>query len=203
MELIKKNLLSLAIVILLVIVILQKCGESKPVDLPTVTHDTTWIVKDSLIYSKPKVVNSVSIVSNDTIIHHYLPDTNYSRLVLQYQAVVNELLAKNIHEDSVKIDTIGYAIIRDTVQKNLITGRSTQVNVKYPVILEKVVIPAKKVNQLYIGGAFQTSFVNQQVGVGALLKTRNDFIFGGSLSVNTYGDQMYGLGAYWKLKLKK
>jgi hypothetical protein len=26
---------------------------------------------------------------------------------------------------------------------------------------------------------------------------------GGSLSINTYGDFIYGAGAYWKIKLKK
>jgi hypothetical protein len=39
--------------------------------------------------------------------------------------------------------------------------------------------------------------------VGALLKTRNDFLFGTSLGVNTDGNIQYGVGAYWKLKLKK
>jgi len=203
MQFVKKNLLSLAIVVLLIVVALQKCAQPGASEEPTIVRDTAWVVKDSLIYSKPQLVKTIEIESHDTIINHYIPDTNYQKLVLQYQEVVNQLLAKNIQQDSVRIDTNGYVKIIDTVQKNLIVGRSTQVNIKYPIIKETITLPAKKVNQLYVGGAFQTNSQNQQISVGALLKTRKDFLFGGSLSVNTYGDFMYGVGTYWKLKLKK
>jgi hypothetical protein len=130
------------------------------------------------------------VESHDTIINQYIPDTNYAKLVIQYQEIVNQLLAKNIMEDSVRIDSNGYVKITDTVQKNLIVGRGTQVNIKYPIITETITLPAKKVNQLYVGAS-------------ALLKTRNDFLFGGSLSINTYGDLQYGVNAFWKIKLKK
>ena len=202
MQFVKQNILNLAVVVLLLIVILQKCAQPAPVESPKVVRDTIWVVKDSLITGKPQVTKTIQILSSDTIINHYIPDTNYQKLVLQYQEVVNQLLAKNIHQDSIRIDTNGYVKIVDTVQKNLIVGRSARVNIKYPVIKETVTIPQKKVTQLYVGGVFQTNVQNQQIGASALLKTRKDFIVGASLSVNTYGDPMYGLGAFWKLKLK-
>ena len=203
MEFIKKNLLTLAIVVLLIIVVLQKCAQPSPSEEPTIVRDTAWVVKDSLIYSKPQLVKTIEIESHDTIINQYIPDTNYAKLVIQYQEIVNQLLAKNIMEDSIRIDSNGYVKITDTVQKNLIVGRGTQVNIKYPIITETITLPAKKVNQAYVGGAFQTGGDNPQIGASALLKTRKDFIVGGSLSVNTYGNLQYGLGAYWKIKLKK
>ena len=203
MEFVKKNLLSLAIVVLLVIVALQKCAQPNPSEEPTIVRDTAWVVKDSLIYSKPQLVKTIEIESHDTIINQYIPDTNYAKLVIQYQEIVNQLLAKNIMEDSIRIDSNGYVKITDTVQKNLIVGRGTQVNIKYPVITETITLPAKKVNQVYIGGVFQTGGQNQQIGASALLKTRKDFALSGSLSVNTYGNLQYGIGAYWKIKLKK
>ncbi len=203
MEFVKKNLLSLAIVVLLVIVALQKCAQPNPSEQPTIVRDTAWVVKDSLIYSKPQLVKTIEIESHDTIINQYIPDTNYAKLVIQYQEIVNQLLAKNIMEDSIRIDSNGYVKITDTVQKNLIVGRGTQVNIKYPIITETITLPAKKVNQVYIGGVFQTGGQNQQIGASALLKTRKDFALSGSLSVNTYGDLQYGIGAYWKIKLKK
>jgi hypothetical protein len=203
MEFIRKNLLSLAVIVLLVVVVLQKCAQPGASDEPTIVRDTTWVVKDSLIYSKPQLVKTIEIESHDTIINQYIPDTNYAKLVIQYQEIVNQLLAKNIMEDSVRIDSNGYVKITDTVQKNLIVGRGTQVNIKYPIIKETITLPAKKVNQVYVGGAFQTGGQNPQVGASALLKTRNDFLFGGSLSINTYGDLQYGVNALWKIKLKK
>lgn len=203
MQFIKTNFFNLLVAVLLVVILLQKC--SQPVDpgVPTVVRDTMWVVKDSLIVSKPQVTKTIQVESHDTIINQYLPDTNYAKLVVQYQEVVNTLLAKNIHSDSIRIDSNGYVKITDTVQRNLITGRSSQVNIRYPIIKETVTIPQKKVTQLYVGGVVQADPAINQAGVGALLKTRNDFLFGGSLSVNTYGNLQYGVGAYWKLKLKK
>ena len=194
--------MSLIILLLLVIVLLQRCEAPKPVDGPKVVRDTVWVVKDSLITAKPQVIKTIEIRSSDTIINHYLPDSNYKKLAIQYQEVVNQLLAKNIQQDSIRIDTNGYVKIVDTVQKNLVVGRSARVNIKYPVIKETIIVPEKKVNQLYIGGAFQANSQNQQIGASALLKTRNDFLFGGSLSINTYGNPMYGIHTLWKVKLK-
>ena len=203
MKFIKDNLLTVVILVLLSIIILQKCGAPAPVEAPTVVRDTTWIVKDSLIVSKPQLIKSISIESHDTIINHYIPDTNYARLVDQYQKVVAELLAKNIHQDSIRIDSTGYVKLTDTVQKNVIVGRSTHVNIKHPIIKETIILPAKKVTQMYVGGVVQAAPEINQISVGALLKTRNDFLFGTSLGVNTDGNIQYGVGAYWKLKFKK
>ena len=203
MQFVRKNFFNIIIAVLAVIIVLQKCTQPGDIDGPTIVRDTAWVVKDSLIYSKPQIIKTIEVESHDTIINQYIPDTNYAKLVLQYQEVVNQLLTKNILADSIRIDTNGYVKITDTVQKNLIVGRGTQVNIKYPIIKETVTFPPKKVTQLYVGGALQTSTQNQQAGVGALLKTRNDFLFGGSLSVNTYGDLQYGVSAFWKIKLKK
>jgi hypothetical protein len=202
MQFIKNNFFNLLVLALLGIIFLQKCNQPVDPGVPTVIRDTTWVVKDSLIVSKPQLIKSISVESHDTIINNYIPDTNYARLADQYQKVVAELLAKNIHQDSIRIDSTGYVKVTDTVQKNVIVGRSTYVNVKHPIIKEVVTIPQKKVTQLYVGGVIQAAPAINQAGVGALLKTRNDFLFGGSLSVNTYGNLQYGVGAYWKLKLK-
>ena len=202
MQFIKNNFFNLLVLALLGIIFLQKCNQPVDPGVPTVIRDTTWVVKDSLIVSKPQLIKSISVESHDTIINNYIPDTNYARLADQYQKVVAELLAKNIHQDSIRIDSTGYVSITDTVQKNVIVGRSTYVNLKHPIIKETITLPAKKVTQLYVGGVIQAAPAINQAGVGALLKTRNDFLFGGSLSVNTYGDFMYGVQSYWKLKLK-
>lgn len=201
MQLVKKNLLSFIILVLLAIIILQRCEAPKPSEGPTVVKDTVWVVKDSLIIGKPQVTKT--IISHDTIINHYVPDTNYGKLVLQYQEVIKELLAKNIHQDSIRIDTNGYVKIIDTVQKNVIVGRSAKVNIKYPVIKETITLPAKKTAQLWVGGAILASPAPNAIMGSALLKTRNEKMFGGSLSINTYGDFQYGIHSFWKIKLKE
>jgi hypothetical protein len=202
MEIVKKNLVNIIVLVLLVIVALQRCEPANPSEQPTIVRDTVLVVKESLTVTKPQLVETIE--SHDSIImKEYVPDTNYAKLVAQYQEVVNQLLAKNIMQDSVAIDSVGYVKITDTVQKNLIVGRSVQSKISYPIITETITLPAKKTNQLYVGGAILGSPAPNAIMGSALLKTRNDFLFGGSLSVNTYGDMQYGIHSYWKLKLKK
>ena len=202
MQFITKNLLTLMVGALLLIVILQQCKGTPEIEAPTVVRDTVLVVKESLTVTKPQLVETIE--SHDSIImKEYVPDTNYAKLVAQYQEVVNQLLAKNIMQDSIRIDTNGYVKITDTVQKNLIVGRSVQSKISYPIITETITLPAKKTNQLYVGGAILGSPAPNAIMGSALLKTRNEKMFGGSLSINTYGDLQYGIHSYWKIKLKK
>lgn len=203
---IKKNLLSVIIVILLIITVLQRCKSDVVVDAPKIIRDTMWVSNDTTIVSKPQVIKTIPYeVSRETIIKEYLPDSNYAGLLKQYEDLVSQLLAKNIMQDSIRIDTNGYVKITDTVQKNLIVGRSTEVSMKYPIIKETVTIPQKKVTQLYLGGqvsASQGQLVNGLNG-GLLLKNKKDQIYGVTVGVNTDGNISYGLQSYWKIKLKK
>lgn len=202
MQAVKKNLVNIIILVLLVIVALQRCEPAGPSEQPTIVRDTVLVVKESFTTTKPQVVET--ILAHDSIItKEYVPDTNYAKLVLQYQEVVNQLLAKNIQKDSVAIDSVGYVKITDTVQKNLVIGRSVQTKISYPIIRETITLPAKKTNQLYIGGAILGDPAPNAIMASALLKTRNEKLFGGSLSINTYGNMQYGIHSYWKIKLKK
>jgi hypothetical protein len=191
MEIVKKNLVNIIVLVLLVIVALQRCEPADPSEQPTIVRDTVTVVKESLTVTKPQLMKE------------YVPDTNYAKLVAQYQEVVNQLLAKNIMQDSVAVDSVGYVKITDTVQKNLVIGRSVQTRISYPIIRETITLPAKKTSQLYIGGAILGDPAPNAIMASALLKTRNEKLFGGSLSVNTYGNMQYGIHSYWKLKLKK
>ena len=202
MQFVTKNLLTLMVGALLLIVILQQCKSTPEIEAPTVVRDTVLVVKESFTTTKPQVVET--ILAHDSIItKEYVPDTNYAKLVLQYQEVVNQLLAKNIMQDSVAVDSVGYVKIIDTVQKNLIIGRSVKTKISYPIIRETVTIPQKKVTQLYVGGAILGTSAPNTIMGSALLKTSNDFLFGGSLSINTYGDMQYGIHSLWKIKFKK
>ena len=112
MKFLKDGLLSIVVIVLLIIIFLQKTKPPVSIEVPTVVRDTAWVVKDSLIVSKPQVTKTIQVESHDTIINHYIPDTNYAKLVLQYQEVVTTLLAKNIHSDSIRIDSNGYVFVQ-------------------------------------------------------------------------------------------
>ena len=196
------NILSIAILILAVIIVLQRSNSSPDIiEKPIVIRDTVWQKKDSVIYTSPKVVQTIPV---KIISEKYLPDPNYDKLVLQYQELVKLHLAKNIQKDSVKIDSIGFVKVIDTVQNNIVQNRKWEYNIKYPIIKETVIQPSKKVNQLYIGGGLQGNQYNiiNSINGGILYKNKKDQIYELSVGINTNGQVVYGVSSYWKIKFK-
>ena len=196
------NILSIAILILAVIIVLQRSNSSPDIiEKPIVIRDTVWQKKDSVIYTSPKVVQTIPI---KIISEKYLPDPNYDKLVLQYQELVKLHLSKNVQKDSVKIDSIGFVKVTDTVQNNIVQNRKWEYNIKYPIIKETVIQPPKKVNQLYIGGGLQGNQYNiiNSINGGLLYKNKKDQIYGLSVGIDTNGQVVYGVSSYWKIKFK-
>ena len=196
------NILSIAILILAVIIVLQRSDSSPDIiEKSIVIRDTIWQKKDSVIYTSPKIVQTIPI---KIISEKYLPDPNYDKLVLQYQELVKLHLAKNIQKDSVKIDSIGFVKVTDTVQNNIVQNRKWEYNIKYPIIKETIIEPSKKVNQLYIGGGLQGNQYNiiNSINGGILYKNKKDQIYGLSVGINTNGQVVYGVSSYWKIKFK-
>ena len=196
------NILSIAILILAVIIVLQRSNSSPDIiEKSIVIRDTIWQKKDSVIYTSPKVVQTIPV---KIVSEKYLPDPNYDKLVLQYQELVKLHLAKNIQKDSVKIDSIGFVKVTDTVQNNIVQNRKWEYNIKYPIIKETIIEPPKKINQLYIGGGLQGNQYNiiNSINGGILYKNKKDQIYGLSVGINTNGQIVYGVSSYWKIKFK-
>lgn len=204
---IRSSVLNVIVLILIIVILVQRCNvtPSGHSDTIKIVKDTVWIHNDTTVISKPQIIRTIPVdVSRDTIINHYIPDTNYQKLVLQYQDVVNQLLAKNIQQDSIRIDSNGYVKITDTVQRNMVIGRTSEVSIKYPIIKETITLPAPKVNQVYAGGQVSGNAGQLINGIngGLLLKNKRDQIYGITVGLSTQGQVSYGLQSYWKLKLK-
>ena len=199
-EWIKNNFFNVVILGLVLVVMLQRCEKDIPA-VATVVKDTVWVVTKNTVVTKPTLVKSIPGVPNTV----YTPNPNYDKLVLQYQALVNEHTTKNVYKDSVKIDSIGYVRIEDTVSYNLITGRKTSYSLKYPIVTKTITLPEKKTNQIYYGGGLQggpDQLINQ-FNAGILLKTKSDQIYNVYTGLDTDGKVQVGLQAYWKIKLRK
>ena len=196
------NILSIAILILAVIIVFQRINSSPDIiEKPIVIRDTVWQKKDSVIYTSPKVVQTIPV---KVVSEKYLPDPNYDKLILQYQELVKLHLAKNIQKDSVQIDSIGFVKVTDTVQNNIVQNRKWEYNIKYPIVKETIIQSPKKVNQLYIGGGLQGNQYNiiNSINGGLLYKNKKDQIYGLSIGINTNGQLVYGVSSYWKIKFK-
>lgn len=194
------KILSLIIVVLIGFLVFKGngCGGDVPKADTLIVHDTSWQVHDSLIVKKVKIKETI----HDTLPVEYIADTNYPKLKAQYDAVVKGFLAKNIYLDTLKLDTLGFIAVADTIQKNELVNRSYQYSYKLPTITKTVTVtkwqPAK--GALYVGGGVsgdKTNGINSVRG-GLLYKTKKNTIIGAHIGTN--GQLFYGVDAYWKLK---
>lgn len=199
---------SIIIIALVAIVVIQRlgCKGISGVDVAkadtVVTHDTAWQVHDSLIVKKMKITETI----HDTLPAEYIADTNYPRLKAQYEELAKAFLAKNIYADTLKLDTLGYIAVADTVQKNELLNRAYSYQYKIPTITNTVTITkeAPKKNQLYIGGGLDANKTVGVVGVnaGLILKNKKDQIYGLRVGTDINGALNYGFQTYWKIKAK-
>ena len=170
------NKLLVAIVVILVLytaVSSKGCHGGARKSDTTIVHDTTWSVHDSLIYSKPKPAKII----HDTIPPQYLADTNYARLKIQYDSLLREFFALKTYYDTVRLDTLGYVSVIDSVQKNGILGRSFHTNYKIPTITNTVTIQhyEKPKAKVFIGGGIDLSPSLAPTGAhGGLLLNKTD-----------------------------
>ena len=197
--------------VLVVFVLLQNKGcvgsnSSQQKSDTLIVNDTVWLVKDSLIYSKPKpgkiIYDSIFIEGKA----QYLADTNYAVLKKQFDTIVKNHTALAIYNDSVKLDTIGYLSVIDSVRENKIIGRSWQYNYKVPFVTKTVTVTnyAKPKAQLYIGGSVNTlqTLGLQSADAGLMLKTKSDKIYGLKVGSDVNGNLLYGFQLYWKIGKK-
>ena len=197
--------------VLVVFVLLQNkgCvgGGEKPTSDTLVVNDTTWVTKDSLIYSKPlpaKIIHDSLFIEGKT---EYLADTNYAALKIQFDNLVKSYTALAVYIDSVKLDTLGYVSVTDSVRENKIIGRAWQYNYKIPFVTNTVTITnyAKPKTQVYIGGSLNTTetFGLQSADAGLMLKTKSDKIYGLKVGSDLDGNLVYGFQVYWKIGKNK
>ena len=202
-EISKISLSDIAVIILLIIILLQRCGKDVQPTQTVIKRDTVWVHKDSTILSKPQLIKTIPVnIYHDTTLREYLPDTNYSNLVKQYTQLAKKFLAMNIQADSFKVDSIGHVYIIDTISHNLVKSRSFKYNLKYPIITNTV--PEPKRVQWYFGGFLQgeEEELIDQISVGLLIKNKKDQIFGGHVGLNASGKLQVGISSYWKIKIK-
>jgi len=206
MKYIKDNLISIIVIVLLLILLLQKCNDRVVDSGIKIVRDTTWIHHDSTINSKPLLIKTEPYaVPIDRWNTEYIADTNYTKLVLQYQELVKELLTTNYYRDSLHIDSLGFVIVKDTVRKNMLVGSSFSYNLKYPIIKETITLPARKRRDLYvgIGVAGEKQDLINKLHIGLMYKNKQDLMFGPSLYLEQNGVIHYGAQMYWNLTKKK
>lgn len=200
----KRNLLFFVLAALLVYLLLDKVGiiggyNVKTPDT-TIVRDTVWHESSKTIIKEvPQVGGDEGHVPADD---KYIPAGDYDTLLTRFNTLVKELTARKFYKDSLQLDSIGYIVVKDTVQFNSLQKRSYNYFYKVPHVTETVTITkyAPPTRQLFIG----TGLGKDNFQAGLLYKTKKDFLFGAYVAPSLQGVQLqYGVQVYWKIRLKK
>ena len=169
----------------------------------TFITDTQWKLHDTTIY---KTLKGKTLYDTIATPPEYIADTNYPKLLVQYNDLLKKYMALVEFKDTIRLDTLGYVAITDTVNQNNIKGRSVRTNYKIPTITNTITIQhyEKPKAQLFYGGGLDLSptFAPTGAHAGLLLKTKKDQILGLQVGTGVNGGINYGFSSYWKIKLK-
>ena len=186
-----KNIQTLLIVVLAVLLLLQRsCSSTPPVEPKVITEIVThWdTVKVETTEYVPKIVEKV-VVNIDTF-----------SAPIDTVSVLKDYYAKYFYTDTIQIDTLGSIIINDTITRNLIAMRDVQSNIFIPTTTITNTIYLYK-REFY--GGISVGATNQAVQNinGELLyvnKKRDAYGFG--IGLNPDFQPIYTIRMYWKLR---
>lgn len=182
--------------------VLVRLAELRP--LPpsvTIVRDTSYQQHSSQLpaYQPPIIVSQPPAA----IPPQYKPDTSYMGLLRQYQATLNELLATNVSRDTIRLDSIGYVAITDSIRQNRIAYRLPSYHYRVPVITNTITIrePHQPTRQLYLGTGLSAgqNWTFGGVEGGMLYKTKTDRIYGTSIHWSPQYGLSYSARLYWPL----
>jgi hypothetical protein len=149
---------------------------------PIIIADTVYQQKTFTKFIKGK---SIPFVVLDTI---YQIDrvTDTITIVKDYNQV-------NVYSDTMRIDSLGYAYIQDTISQNKIQGRGFSANFNLPTITITKILETKSKNQLYLGFIGDLKHSNGQIGIGGsiALKTAKNTLYTATATMNGYSFGYY------------
>jgi hypothetical protein len=149
---------------------------------PVIVTDTVYQEKTFTKFIKGK---SIPFVILDTI---YIVDrvTDTIKIISDYSRVYS-------YSDTIRIDSIGYAYIQDTISQNKIQGRGFSANFNLPTITVTKILETKSRNQLYLGFIGDLKHSNGQIGIGGsiALKTAKNTLYTATATMNGYSFGYY------------
>ena len=178
---------NIVIAILVIIVFLFIKDKSSYISKPSVIIDTDTVYQQKT-FTKFTKGKSIPFVVLDTT---YLIDEVHDTIT-----IVKDYNQVKVYSDTMRIDSLGYAYIQDTISQNKIQGRGFSANFNLPTITITKVIEPKPKNEVYFGLLGDLRALDNKVGLGLGLgfKTAKNGLF----TINATTNQ-YSLGYYKKL----
>jgi hypothetical protein len=192
-----KNIVYIIIIAFLGLFILKsECGKPKePGQEIKIDGKKYEIVKSDTIVKEHTTIKykKGEDVFHDTTIYVEIPKD----VVIDTQAILKDYYAKNAYIDTFKTD-LGPIVVKDTIQKNKIAGRTYEAYLKTKEVVTYVKDKPKA--QLYLGfrGDFLANYKFNGVGPQVMLKTKKNKIYG--VGVMLTGDKpVYSANFAFKL----
>lgn len=199
----KIKLSYLVIIVLVVIIILQRSCSEKHVNDVSVKTDTVWKHTNDTVYKDVKIVEKIFVKPENV---NYYPGETIDTCKARFQNLLKEHLVRTVYSDTLKLDSLGTIVVRDTVWINKLYGkRSYTKNYKIPQVTKTITITKQEEpkRQLYVGlNAFANRNDITAFSPGFIYKTKKDHIYQASIGVSFDGTITYGFGTYWKIKIK-
>lgn len=194
----------LVIGILVVIIFLQRSCNVEQISSatePIVTTDTIWKTTHDTVYKNVTVIKKEYIKLKG---EQYTSGETIDTCKTRFQNLLKEHFVRTVYSDTLKLDSLGTIVVRDTVWLNKLYGKREYIkDYKIPFVTKTITKPEPPKRQMYVGGnLFGNSNSMQGVTPGLLYKNKKDQIYQVNVGINFDGTITYGLGAYWKIKLK-
>jgi hypothetical protein len=185
-----KNIQTLLIVVLAVLLFYQKsCSSTPPVEPQTITEVVTrWdTLKVATKEYVPKYIKK-TVVNIDTF-----------QAPIDTMSILRDYYAKYFYTDTIKVDSLGFIVINDTVTRNLISKRDVQSNIFIPTTTITNTTYLYK-RELFWGASISGNQEQIQSINGELMyvnKKRNAYGFG--VGVDQNFQPIFTGRLYWKI----
>jgi hypothetical protein len=185
-----KNIQTLLIVVLVALLFFQRSCSSTP------TPDPEVITKIEVKYDTIETVKEVYVPKWKTKV---VTETISIPAEIDTTAILQDYYAKYFYSDTLKIDTVGYAIINDTITRNTILARDVRTNILIPTTTITKEIYLNK-NEFYWGVGLQgrTDQINY-LGGELLWRTKKRSVYGFGMGVNQDFQPVLSGRMYWKI----
>jgi hypothetical protein len=153
---------------------------------PIVISDTVYQQKTFTKFIKGK---SIPFVVLDTI--YNIDTTTYYKI--DTITIVKDYNQVKVYSDTIRVDSLGFAYIQDTISQNKVQGRGFSANFNLPTITFTKILDTKSKNQLYLGFIGDLKHSNGQIGVGGsiALKTAKNTLYTATATMNGYSFGYY------------
>jgi hypothetical protein len=185
-----KNIQTLLIVILIgIIILMRSCSTPTPTKPKTITKTTIEYISvtDTVPEYIPKWSEKIR-VEIDTF-----------RGPIDTTEILKDYYSKYYYVDTLKVDTFGFVLVKDTVSQNKISSRNIEYNINVPKItIEKTTYLNNR--EFYLGPSIQGNREQlNYVGGELYFKTRKSQLYGVGVGVNNQFQPVLKAGMYWKI----